>query len=126
MFTFNRNEQIAILILTALLVVGSIVSTIDYFWPDRIEDFAVRKAAIPVPDIQTEETSHVLGPIDVNTAAAKELKALPLIGQKTADRILAYRAEKGPFKTIPDLAAVHGIGAKTVEKLRPLVTLGSS
>ena len=123
MFTFNRNEQIAIIVLTAVLIVGSIVSAVDYFWPSDIEHFEVRKAAIPVPDIQEKTESHDAPAerIDINTASAKALTALPQIGPKTAELIVAYRAEHGPFKHVDDLARIKGIGPRTLETLRPLV-----
>ena len=125
MFTFNRNEQIAILVLTALLLVGSVVSAYDYFWPGNIEDFHVHKNAIPVPDLA--DTATVPPPqqlrVGLNTATSKELTQLPHIGPKTADRIVAHREANGPFKRVDDLTAVKGIGPKTLEKSRNQVTL---
>lgn len=125
MYTFNRNEQIAILALTGLLIVGSLISALDYFFPSHIDDFEVRKGAIPVPEIlprsEAAPEQHAL--IDLNTATAQQLTRLPQIGPKTAERILAYRQTHGPFKHVDDLTAVKGIGPRTMEKLRPLVTL---
>ena len=124
MFTFNRNEQIAIIVLTALLIVGSIVSAYDYFWPSEIETFRVHKAAIPVPpesDHSATEVEEPTGPIDVNTATASSLTTLPQVGPKTAERIIAYRDSNGPFSSVEELTKVRGIGPKTIEKLRPLV-----
>lgn len=59
--------------------------------------------------------------IDLNTAGADELQALPRIGPITAKRILTFRAELGPFSAVDDLQQISGIGEKTVELLRPLV-----
>ena len=122
MFTFNRNEQIAILALTGLLIVGSLISALDYFWPSHIDDFEVRKGAIPVPEILPAAPEQPVL-IDLNTATAQQLIRLPQIGPKTAERILAYRQTHGPFKHVDDLTAVKGIGPRTVEKFRALVTL---
>ncbi len=125
MFTFNRNEQIAILALTALLIVGSVVSAVDYFWPSSIDDFEVRKGAIRVPEILQTNASvpEQPGPININTATPRELTRLPQIGPKTAERIVSHRQTHGPFKTIDALTDVKGIGPKTLQKLRALVTL---
>jgi competence protein ComEA len=61
-------------------------------------------------------------PVDINSADAKALEALPGVGAKTADEIIKGR----PYKTVDDLAKVKGIGKAKLDKLRPLVTVGSS
>ena len=65
------------------------------------------------------------GPINLNTATAGQLQALPGIGPKKADAIVSYRTKHGPFKRVDDLVQVKGIGPKTLSKLRPLVTCGA-
>jgi competence protein ComEA len=59
--------------------------------------------------------------ININSASAKELQSLPGIGQVTAERIVAYRTEKGKFKSTNDLLKVKGIGKKSLEKIRDLI-----
>ena len=59
--------------------------------------------------------------IDVNTATEVELNALPGIGPALAARIAADRATRGPFESIEDLARVHGIGPKIIERIGPHV-----
>jgi len=63
-------------------------------------------------------------PVNINTATADELTALPNVGPKTAEAIVAYRTEHGPFAKPDDLMAVKGIGEKTFEKMKPYVTTG--
>jgi competence protein ComEA len=58
--------------------------------------------------------------IDVNRAAAAELESLPGIGPKLSQRIVEAR-EKKRFGSVEDLRRVPGIGAKTLERLRPHV-----
>lgn len=60
---------------------------------------------------------------NLNTATAAELEAVPGIGPATARAILEYRSKHGPFKRVDDLTAVSGIGPKTLEKLRPYLTV---
>ena len=62
--------------------------------------------------------------IDLNAAGAAELESLPGIGPARALQILERRASVGGFRALEDLAAVPGIGTRTLESLRPLVTLG--
>jgi competence protein ComEA len=62
--------------------------------------------------------------VNVNTADNETLQTLPGIGPVLAGRIIDYRNTHGPFGTIDSLVEVKGIGAATLEKLRPLITLG--
>lgn len=56
--------------------------------------------------------------VNINTANATELEALPGIGAKKAQAIVEYRTKNGPFKSVDDLEKVNGIGKAMVEKLR--------
>lgn len=62
-------------------------------------------------------------PLDLNRATAIELDTLPDIGPAKAARIIEYRSQNGAFKSVEDLVEVEGIGAKTLEKLRPYVVV---
>jgi len=59
--------------------------------------------------------------VDLNRASAEELRGLPGIGPALAERIVAWRAAHGPFRSPDDLVQVPGIGSKTATRLRPLV-----
>ncbi|RLT29020.1 MAG: ComEA family DNA-binding protein [Chloroflexi bacterium] len=59
--------------------------------------------------------------IAINTATAAELEQLPGVGASMAERIVAYRTQHGPFKTLADLDAVSGIGGALLERLQPHV-----
>jgi competence ComEA-like helix-hairpin-helix protein len=61
--------------------------------------------------------------IDPNTSPADSLELLPGIGPVLAERMVAYRQEKR-FETVEDLRKVPGIGAKTVERLKPYLVIG--
>jgi competence protein ComEA len=61
--------------------------------------------------------------VNLNTATQSDLETLPGIGPALAQRILAYRSEHGTFRAVEDLINVSGIGPKTLENLRDLVTV---
>lgn len=60
-------------------------------------------------------------PINLNLASADELRLLPGIGPKLAQRIVDSRAKHGPFASVGQLTRVHGIGPKTVARLTTLL-----
>jgi competence protein ComEA len=127
MISFNRKEQLAILLLCTALLAGIAVSLIARWREDGLPEFRVIKGAVPVPEAGADEdtTAVVSGaPVNINTASEADLQRLPRIGPKTARRIVEYRARNGRFATLDDLALVSGIGPKTVARLRPLATLG--
>lgn len=61
--------------------------------------------------------------VNINTASAKELDALPGIGAKTAALIVEYRQKNGPFRRIEELMNVRGMGEKSFLKLKPQLTV---
>ena len=58
-------------------------------------------------------------PVNINTADAATLaEAINGVGLKRAEAIVSYRKQNGDFKSVEELAAVRGIGERTVEKSR--------
>ncbi len=68
------------------------------------------------------ESEELVGLININTATADELIALPGIGPKKAETIVKYREENGYFKDANDLLDVSGIGEATLEKIKHLLS----
>lgn len=62
-------------------------------------------------------------PVSLNRATLEQLDALPGVGPTLAQRILAYRAAHGSFRSVDQLRQVSGIGARTYAELRPLLIL---
>ncbi|GHD39218.1 ComEA family DNA-binding protein [Mycetocola manganoxydans] len=61
--------------------------------------------------------------VNLNTATTVELETLPRVGPALAQRILAWRDANGRFGAVEDLLNVPGIGDKTFETLRDLVSV---
>lgn len=61
--------------------------------------------------------------ININTANLEELQKLPGIGPSKAQAIIDYREKVGEFKSIEEIKNVKGIGEKTYEKLKELITI---
>jgi len=61
------------------------------------------------------------GVVNVNTASAAQLEAIPGVGPALAGRIVEHRDKNGAFKKVEDLMLVRGIGEKSFAKLRPYI-----
>lgn len=75
--------------------------------------------------VQAQEpaATHTEATVNLNTATVAELSTLKGIGPIKAEAIVRFRDEHGPFSSIDDMMAVKGIGEKTVDKNRTLVSV---
>ncbi len=74
------------------------------------------------PGVAGAGGTAIPGKVNINTADEPTLETLPRVGPAMAARILAWRAANGRFTAIEDLMSVSGIGEKTFEGLKDLVT----
>jgi competence ComEA-like helix-hairpin-helix protein len=126
LFHLTRQERLVLIFVVAALAVGAAVKAARGERapaaprPTEVEF----DLAVPKPSVDAAALAAATAPekINVNTADAEALCKLPGVGVCYAARIVAYREEHGPFERPEDLAAVRGIGPKTVEKLKPYVT----
>jgi competence protein ComEA len=82
-----------------------------------------RTAASGSPGVpEGGELGSTAGPVSLSSASLEELDGLPGVGPITAQKILDYRTEHGPFASVDDLDSVPGIGPTRIEQLRALVT----
>ncbi len=61
--------------------------------------------------------------ININTAGAWLLEALPQVGPATAQEIIAYRTKNGLFNTIQELENVKGVGSKKFDQIKGMITV---
>ena len=63
------------------------------------------------------------GKVNINSATASDFENLPGIGPVLAQKIVDYRNQHGPFRSIQDLMKVSGIGQKKFDSLSAYVTV---
>jgi competence protein ComEA len=87
--------------------------------------FLVDGEQIVVPAVGAAPASGMTGSgkVNLNTADSTQLETLPRIGPAMAQRIIDWRETNGRFSSVEDLLSVTGIGAKTFEGLKDLVTV---
>lgn len=61
--------------------------------------------------------------VNLNEADSTKIQTLNGIGQKKAEKIIDYRKQNGPFKSVDDLKNVPGFGERTVANLKPSVSV---
>ena len=129
------KTEVALLALTVLFLLCTAVTFALRAAQDRTDyviTAAGNAALAEEPEEEVEEETPALpvptaeDPLNINEAGEAELDQLPEIGPVLAERIVAYRAEHGPFARVEDLMNVEGIGEVTFEKIRELVTVGEA
>jgi competence protein ComEA len=65
--------------------------------------------------------SPTTGPVSLSSATAEQLDALPGIGPVTAQKIISYRQQHGPFTSVEGLDAIPGVGPSRIANLQGLV-----
>jgi competence protein ComEA len=66
------------------------------------------------------------GKVNINTATAEQLQALPGVGEKLAARIVEYRQKSGGFKSTQELVNVRGVGEKSFQKIQGYLSVGDA
>ena len=80
------------------------------------------KIYIPAEGESNAESFQSNNLININTASAELLMTLPGIGEVYAERIIEYRTNK-KFSSIEEIKNIQGIGDKTFEKLKELISI---
>ena len=75
----------------------------------------------PLPASTESASSAEL--VNINTASLAELDTLPGIGPTTAQKIIDYREQNGPFLAKEDIINVSGVGPGTFERIKDLITV---
>ena len=82
----------------------------------------VPRKADPVTMSATTAASPAALRININTATVAELDGLPGVGPVTAQRIVAYRQQHGPFTRIDELREAKLVNQPTFDKIKDLIT----
>lgn len=104
----TRKQILAAALAVVLIAAGALFLIAPVWQPQR-----PAAAYLPVTTAQAPAPEPEL--IDINTATAEELTALPGLGPRKAAALVAYRTEHGAFVSLADAAAVRGISLRMTE-----------
>ncbi len=90
---------------------------------DGTQILVPREGAAGAPPVGSTTGASSGGLVNVNTASATDLEALPGIGEVIAQRIIDHRTANGPFTSVDQLVDVSGIGDAILASIRELVTV---
>ena len=103
----EANQILVLLITYALLLVGCVERS-------REQLLQGSEADASATDVRR---------ININTASADDLEALPGIGRAIAERIVTYRSQHGPFSRVEHVMLVRGISERKFLDIQPLITV---
>jgi len=78
---------------------------------------------ISVTSIVGAAETGTSGVVNINSATSEQLQLLPRVGPALAGRILDFRSANGDFEKVDELLAVKGIGDRSIETLRPYLSV---
>lgn len=117
-FEFSQTQTKTLSILAVIVLLGA-----GYGF---IRDFYLRPSATSHPwnnAINDEYRPTLI--LDLNFSPADSLELIPGIGPVLAERIVAYRFEKGGFTAVDSLINISGIGPVNLDKIRRFVKVSN-
>ena len=103
----EANRFVVIVITFALLTVG-----------------CVERSREPLLQSSNADGSKIeVRRININSASADELEALPGVGRAIAERIVTHRSQNGPFRRVEHVMLVRGISERKFLDIQPLLTV---
>jgi len=87
------------------------------------QQIVVPRRVDPALAAMAQAASPTPGKVNINVAGVAELDRLPGVGPVTAQRIVAYREQHGPFTNVEQLREAKLVSASTFEKIKDLVGL---
>ena len=92
-----------------------------------MKSFSVVIKSLALSVLLLASSAFAADKVDINTADAAQLEQVLVgVGPAKAEAIVEHRKAHGPFKSADELALVKGIGLKTVERNRDLISVGNA
>ena len=93
---------------------------------EEVWNFPAWRYTLTLNETTTGGAQAATGIVNINTAGRAELMTLDLINEVRADRIIAYRQQRGPFQTTQSITNVRGIGMGIFNRIKEKITVSAS
>jgi len=126
------REQVGVVLLAGVLVMSGLLLIKQKDAPPTFTESAVINAPEPSSNVSEKPTDNSSQPVsnskettlvNINQASLEELDTLPGVGPATAQKILDYRVQNGPFPNIESIDNVSGIGPSKYAEIKDLITI---
>jgi comEA protein len=121
-----RGLRFSIIVVSLAFLVGGVIHRQDFFRPVELMAGADSAQTAEFQRLANLPSDSVWIKININTDIARHLEALPGIGPVKAKTIVDYRVEHGFYRSPEELLNIQGIGPKTLDKIKPLITLDTT
>ncbi len=135
---YGYHGLIRYFIIISLLMICSPAHLFSQSQDEEIRNQIEREIESAIEETDSEESDASLEevlefieelarqPLNINRASADDLMQIPGLGFRLATNIVNYRLANAPFTSIEQLSRVEGIGAATLQRIRPYLTVGST
>ncbi len=121
MFNLTKSERMVLLFLIVSCLVGLSINFIRAN-QERV-DLCVAESGLTRTEKNFDRLIKESKKVNINQAAIEQFVSLPGIGPSLAERIISFRQNQGPFKSIEDITKVTGIGPKKFEAIKEFLEI---
>ena len=114
MIHLTRQERLALLTLACIMLSGTLLH------------YTVKTNPRLLCLINVVDSERIYPRVNLNTATYEELIRVPYIGPATAQHIIDFRRENGPFADVAHIKRIYGIGESRYKILKKYLTVSAS
>jgi comEA protein len=127
----QTREMVGVVLLAGVLVMSGLLlikqkeapSTFTESAATNLSESSTSAVKKPAGSSSQQATNDKTTLVNINKASLEELDTLPGVGPATAQKIIDYRTQNGPFPNIEAIDNVSGIGPAKYAEIKDLITI---